>query len=132
MKTRVVFSPFDLRVNNLLISRYSGKTEKGTWFFYEPEEEKTIVSQTEEPKILNLYYTDLEGNRTQKGKIGQQIYLVIKGKNLKGEESDLVLTDEEIDFEYDGERLTDDILKEYIFENDEEEQIPLKVIEPKK
>ena len=40
MKTRVVFSPFDLRVNNLLISRYSGKTEKGTWFFYEPEEEK--------------------------------------------------------------------------------------------
>ena len=79
-----------------------------------------------------MYYTDLKGNRIQKGKIGQQIYLVIKGKNLKGEESDLVLTDEEIDFEYDGERLTDDILKEYIFENDEEEQIPLKVIEPKK
>ena len=79
-----------------------------------------------------MYYTDLEGNRTQKGKIGQQIYLVIKGKNLKGEECDLVLTDEEIDFEYDGERLVDDILKEYIFENDEEEQIPLKVIEPKK
>lgn len=39
--------------------------------------------------------------------------------------------DNEIDFEYKGERLANDILKGYVFE-DEEEQIPLKVIEPKK
>ncbi|WP_155285747.1 hypothetical protein [Capnocytophaga felis] len=52
MKTSVVFSSFDLRVNNLLISK--------------------------KDRIRNLF--------------------VIKGKNLKGEKTDLVLTDEEIDF----------------------------------
>ena len=101
MKTRVVFSPFDLRVNNLLISRYSGKTEKGTWFFYEPEEEKTIVSQTEEPNLLELYYTDEKGNRIEEKDLVPDsiVYLNVRGKNIKGERGDLELSNAKVDFE---------------------------------
>ncbi|MDO4783289.1 MAG: hypothetical protein Q4A09_08775, partial [Capnocytophaga felis] len=109
----------------------SGKAEKGTWYFDEPEEEKTIVSETKEPNLLELYYTDEKGNRIDKGVTGQDIYLIIKGENLKGEETDLDLSDDEIDFEYQGERLVNDVLKGYIFENDKQEKIPLKVVAPK-
>lgn len=85
----------------------------------------------EEPNILEIYYTDEKGNRIDKGVIGQDIYLIIKGESLKGEETDLDLSDDEIDFEYQGERLVDDVLKGYIFENDKQEEIPLKIITPK-
>ena len=78
------------------------------------------------------YFTDLNdkilGNR---GKIGEEVYLVIEGKNLAGKEADLDLTDNEIDFEYKGERLENDILKGYVFKNDKTERIKLKIIEQK-
>ena len=86
----------------------------------------------DEPKIIMSYFTDLNdkilGNR---GKIGEEVYLVIEGKNLSGKEADLDLTDNEIDFEYKGERLENDILKGYIFQNNEIEHIKLKIVEQK-
>lgn len=87
----------------------------------------------EEPKIIMSYFTDLNdkilGNR---GKIGEEVYLVIEGKNLAGKEANLDLTDNEIDFEYNGGRLENDILKGYVFKNDKTERIKLKIIEQKK
>ena len=86
----------------------------------------------EEPKIIMSYFTDLNdrilGNR---GEIEQEVYLVIEGVNLAGKEADLDLTDNEIDFEYNGKRLENDILKGYIFQNNEIERIKLKIIEQK-
>jgi hypothetical protein len=86
----------------------------------------------EEPKIIMSYFTDLNdrilGNR---GKIGEEVYLVIEGINLAGKEADLDLTDDEIDFEYKGKRLENDILKGYIFQNNEIEHIKLKIVEQK-
>ena len=86
----------------------------------------------EEPKIIMSYFTDLNdkilGNR---GKIGEEVYLVIEGRNLSGKEADLDLTDNEIDFEYNGEHLKNDILKGYVFKNDKIERIKLKIIEQK-
>lgn len=86
----------------------------------------------EEPKIIMSYFTDLNdkilGNR---GKIGEEVYLVIEGVNLAGKEADLDLTDNEIDFEYNGEHLKNDILKGYIFQNNEIEHIKLKIVEQK-
>ncbi|WP_444542244.1 bacteriophage T4 gp5 trimerisation domain-containing protein, partial [Capnocytophaga stomatis] len=87
--------------------------------------------EKEKPKINEVYYTDEKGNRINQGIIGQDIYLIIKGESLKGEKTDLDLSDDEIDFEYQGKRLVDDILKGYIFENDKQEKIPLKVVTPK-
>lgn len=132
MKTRVVFSPFDLRVNNLLISRYSGKAEKGTWYFDEPEDEKTIVSQTEEPNLLELYYTDEKGNRIDKEDLQPNtvVYLVIKGQNLAGKTGDLELSNAKVDFEHQGVYLENDILENYALESDYN-KIELKVIKPK-
>ena len=86
----------------------------------------------EEPKIIMSYFTDLNdkilGNR---GEIGQEVYLVIEGINLAGKEADLDLTDNEIDFEYNDEHLKNDILKGYVFQNNEIEHIKLKIIEQK-
>ena len=86
----------------------------------------------DEPKIIMSYFTDLNdkilGNR---GEIGQEVYLVIEGINLAGKKANLDLTDDEIDFEYKGERLEDDILKGYVFKNDKTEHIKLKIIEQK-
>lgn len=79
-----------------------------------------------------MYYTDLEGYKITKGVVGQEIYLVVEGESLSGKEANLDLTDNEIDFEYKGERLENDILKGYIFQNETLERIKLKVIEQKK
>lgn len=83
------------------------------------------------PHITTAYYTDLEGNKISKGAIGQEIYLVIEGHNLSGETSNLYLEDPDIDFEYQGEHLLNDTLKNYTFKSDSE-RIKLKVITPKK
>ena len=84
------------------------------------------------PILVEMYYTDLEGNKITKGVVGLEIYLVVEGENLSGKEANLDLTDNEIDFEYKGERLENDILKGYIFQNEILERIKLKVIEQKK
>jgi len=82
-------------------------------------------------KIKKTYYTDLNGDIIEKGNIGQEVYLVVEGVNLAGKEADLDLTDNETDFEYNGERLENDILKGYIFQNNEIEHIKLKIVEQK-
>ena len=82
------------------------------------------------PQIIEVYYTDLEGNKIEKGVIGQEVYLVVEGNKLEGETSDLYLEDPDIDFEYQGEYLLNDTLKNYTFKSDNE-RIKLKVITPK-
>lgn len=81
-------------------------------------------------QIIEVYYTDLEGNKIEKGVIGQEVYLVIEGNKLEGETSNLYLEDPDIDFEYQGEYLLNDTLKNYTFKSDNE-RIKLKVITPK-
>ena len=84
----------------------------------------------EEPKIIMSYFTDLNDNILGAGKkIGDEVYLVVEGRNLAGKEADLDLTDNEIDFEYNGELLENDILKSYVFQNDKIERIKLRIIE---
>ena len=82
------------------------------------------------PRIIEVYYTDLEGNRIEGGRIGQEVYLVVEGNKIEGETSDLYLEDPDVDFEYQGEYLVNDILKNYTFKNNNE-HIKLKVIAPK-
>ena len=95
------------------------------WKVEQKEEDENV------PKIKKTYYTNLNGDIIEKGDIGQEVYLVIEGVNLAGKEADLDLTDNETDFEYKGERLENDILKGYIFQNNEIEHIKLKIVEQK-
>ena len=83
-----------------------------------PKEKGQIVDTS--PHITTTYYTDLEGNRITKGAIGQEIYLVVEGHNLSGEKVTLNLSDPEIDFEYQGKHLTNDILENHTFSGNTE------------
>ncbi|EKY10825.1 hypothetical protein HMPREF9073_03260, partial [Capnocytophaga sp. oral taxon 326 str. F0382] len=77
------------------------------------------------------YFTDLQGNKIDLGEDEQEIYLVIEGENLVGEQIDIDLTDKKLYFEYNGSILENDLLKNYTFKNDNKEQIKLKVIDTK-
>ena len=83
------------------------------------------------PDITEAYFTDLQGNKIDLGEDEQEIYLVIEGENLVGEQIDIDLTDKKLYFEYNGSILENDLLKNYTFKNDNKEQIKLKVIDTK-
>lgn len=83
------------------------------------------------PDITEAYFTDLQGNRIDLGEDEQDVYLVIEGENLVGEQIDIDLADKKLYFEYNGSILENDLLKNYIFKNDNKEQIKLKVIDTK-
>ena len=83
------------------------------------------------PDITEAYFTDLQGNKIDLGEDEQEIYLVIEGENLVGEQIDIDLADKKLYFEYNGSILENDLLKNYIFKNDNKEQIKLKVIDTK-
>ena len=83
------------------------------------------------PDIIEAYFTDLQGNKIDLGEDEQEIYLVIEGENLVGEQIDIDLTDKKLYFEYNGSILENDLLKNYTFKNDNKEQIKLKVIDTK-
>ena len=83
------------------------------------------------PNIIEVYFTNLEGNKIDLGEDEQEIYLVIEGENLVGEQIDIDLTDKKLYFEYNGSILENDLLKNYTFKNDNKEQIKLKVIDTK-
>ncbi|GIZ16048.1 DUF4280 domain-containing protein [Capnocytophaga catalasegens] len=91
------------------------------------QEEQTILTK---PILNRFFLTDLQGNEIEKGEIGQWIYLVIEGENIKGKTTDIDLSDKDLDFEYNGEYLTDDILKGYTFYGNKD-QLLLKIIAPK-
>ena len=83
------------------------------------------------PDIVEVYFTNLEGNKIDLGEDEQEIYLVIEGENLVGEQIDIDLADKKLYFEYNGSILENDLLKNYTFKNDNKEQIKLKVIDTK-
>ena len=83
------------------------------------------------PDIVEVYFTDLQGNKIDLGEDEQEIYLVIEGENLVGEQIDIDLADKKLYFEYNGSILENDLLKNYTFKNDNKEQIKFKVIDTK-
>lgn len=64
-----------------------------------------------EPKIIDCYYTDLEGKRIEETWVGDDIFLVVETENMIGETIDIDLADQYKDFEYNGEILENDTLK---------------------
>lgn len=130
--TRVIFCPFELRINNLYISRYSQKTERGVWYFDEPEPEEPKQEIDTDIDLSEIYYTDKKGNRIKENDFEPDtiIYVIVKGKNLAGKTGDLELSNTKVDFEYEGKHLENDILENYTLKSDYN-RIELKVIKPK-
>ena len=81
----------------------------------------------EEPRILDYYITDLEGNKKPEYEIGDEIYVVIKTKNMTGKEFTLNLADKTKDFKYKDEILPNDRLENYLIQSNTE-KIKLEVV----
>ncbi|WP_120752460.1 type VI secretion system tube protein TssD [Aquimarina sp. BL5] len=80
-----------------------------------------------EPKVIDYYITDLEGNKKPEYEVGDQVYVVVKTKNMTGKELTLNLKDKTKDFKYEGEVLPNDRLENYQIRSNTE-KIKLEVI----
>ena len=94
----------------------------------------TVIQEQEyEPKLLGYHIEDLKNNEIKESTIrrNQEIFLVIKSKNTKGVIADIDLKNESIDYEYGGEWMEDDIIKDIIL-NDSVTKVKLKAIKQKR
>ena len=82
-------------------------------------------------QTIEIYYTNLEGDKIEEAIIGEEIYLVLESKNMIGQIIDVDLSDNTRDFEYEGQILKDDILKNLTI-NKNIQQERLKVIPQQK
>ncbi|WP_154665642.1 type VI secretion system tube protein TssD [Saccharicrinis fermentans] len=89
-----------------------------------PVEEEPV----QEPEWVECYITDMQGNRIDDYQIGDTIIVVFKTRHLVGKKISLNLNDKDADFEYNGNRLENDILSNYLVNNNTE-QVELTVIE---
>ncbi len=82
-------------------------------------------------QTIEIYYTNLESDKIEEAIIGEEIYLVLESKNMIGQVIDVDLSDNTRDFEYEGQILKDDILKNLTI-NKNIQQERLKVIPQQK
>ncbi|WP_068475519.1 type VI secretion system tube protein TssD [Saccharicrinis aurantiacus] len=82
----------------------------------------------QEPEWIESYITDMQGKRIDDYQIGDTIIVVFKTRHLVGKKISLNLDDKDADFEYNGNRLENDILSNYLVNNNTE-QVELTVIE---
>ena len=82
-------------------------------------------------QTIEIYYTNLEGDKIEEAIIGEEIYLVLESKNMIGQVIDVALSDNTRDFEYEVQILKDDILKNLTI-NKNIQQERLKVIPQQK
>ena len=80
-------------------------------------------------RILECYYTDLDGNKNAEPEIGDEVYLVLVTENKIGQTIDIDLSDHSKDFRYNGEVLEDDMLKGFSISKSTE-KIKLEIVPP--
>ncbi|OEK07610.1 hypothetical protein A8C32_17595 [Flavivirga aquatica] len=82
--------------------------------------------ESREPKVLDYYLTNLDGNRIDKGKIGEKVFLNIETESLIGELLSITLDDKNVDFKYNGKVLPNDTISNYkIIENIEKLELEI-------
>jgi phosphoribosylformylglycinamidine (FGAM) synthase PurS component len=90
--------------------------------------EASTLPVSEEAKFVESYLTDTANNKISDYDIGDKINLVINTENMLDETITINLNDKEADFEYNGDRLINDTLSDYLINNNIE-TIELTVIE---
>ncbi len=123
MITRLTLSPAIVTENGELIMEQSWKVTD----LNAGSVEATTI-QDNSPSIVDSYFTDTQGNNIENYEIGDIIKLVIRSENMLGNPVTVNLEDKDADFEYNGERLPEDTLSDYIIQSNTE-QIELTVIE---
>ena len=98
---------------------------------YAPTVTPTEINQEEEKKFTRCYLTNTENKEIQDYSKGETIVVNLETSNRIGDVITINLDDAEYDFEYNGNLLPNDTLKNIVIGNDLE-QIELKVIKQKK
>ena len=93
--------------------------------------EDTVIDNSE-PELVSYHIEDLENNRIEEKNIkeNQEIYLVINSLNTQGEISDIDLENKNIDYEYNGQWMKDDIIRDIVL-NDTFTKVKLKAVKQK-
>ncbi|GAA0722304.1 hypothetical protein GCM10009430_24580 [Aquimarina litoralis] len=118
------------------IQRVRGQVFEKNWNPSNPFAEAAPITEREEnvePEIEDMYYTDMDGNRIPDDELqsGTAVYLVLKTKNGVGKDVDIDLDDNQNDFKYNGEVLTNDIIEDLTITSDTQ-KIKLEIITQKK
>ncbi len=90
-------------------------------------EATTRSEENIEPRVVEHYITDREDVELSEYERGHEIYCVLETENMDSESVDIDLSQFEVPLLYRGERIQDNIIKDYTISADEE-KIPLQVI----
>ena len=74
-----------------------------------PKQEEGVK---ENGKILEVYFEDCNGNKTDITRPNQSVFLVVKTVNMVGEKVEIDLSDVRFDYDYNDKVLNDDIIKD--------------------
>ncbi len=80
-----------------------------------PPEELMPIHKEEDktPKIVDCYYTDLEGNKQAEPRTGEKVYVVVETQNAIGKTIDIDLSNHSKDFIYNDKVIENDIIKDF-------------------
>jgi hypothetical protein len=65
----------------------------------------------EDPQILECFLEDEQGNTISKSKKNQSIFVVVNTKDMVGKSIDIDLSDDDIDYEYNGAVVDNDLIE---------------------
>jgi len=91
----------------------SGSLQKQDLVKGKGEKAKQIVAAPIEgnPKMLSCYFECAEGEVLDQPEKNQTIYLILKTRDMLGKSIKIDLSDDEIDYEYQGQYLENDLLE---------------------
>lgn len=101
----------------------------GVHHFGEIERQKKV---SKKPEIVGYYFKDINGKRISQDKLDpeMEIYLCVETENASNQTLTINLNDPRIDYEYKGQIVENDVLKDISITGDTT-HIKLKTIEPK-
>lgn len=113
------------------IQDYNGILNVESWnvSYVEPVESAYQPSEEGQERILECYYSGLDGDKNVEPEIGDEVYLVLVTENKIGQTIDIDLSDHSKDFRYNGELLENDMLKDFMISKSTE-KIKLEIVPP--
>ncbi len=109
----VSFSPGALQIGHVIYRKPWSDAE-----FNVIEAEPTPAPE-QLPKVLDYYITNSHNERIESAEIGDLIYLKLRTRNMIGDKMDLNLNNPLQDYLYEGERLVNDTLTDFMIEKDD-------------
>ena len=102
-------------------------------FDYVEPKEKTQQLSNDETEIVGYYFKEIEGNPINQEELepDMEIYLYLETENALDQTLTIALNDPQLDYEYEGEIVENDVLKDISITGNTT-RIKLKTVEPKK